>query len=82
MVLLFCHFCGLRLTLEEGPNMCYRFYCKTCQYVYNVNSKMINRKYPRLKEVDEILADAKVWDNVDKTQVKCSKRQYGEAYFM
>ena len=82
MVLLFCHFCGLRLTLEEGPNMCYRFYCKTCPYVYNVNSKVINRKYPRLKEVDEILADAKAWDNVDKTQVKCPKCEYGEAYFM
>jgi len=80
-MLLFCHFCGVRLTLEEGAT-CYRFSCKTCPYVFNVTQKIINRKYPRLKEVDEILTDSMIWDNVDSTQVKCPKCEHHTAYFM
>ncbi|RWS21458.1 DNA-directed RNA polymerase III subunit RPC10-like protein [Leptotrombidium deliense] len=80
-MLLFCKNCGTKLTLEEG-NSCNRFACKTCPFVYNVRRKLVSRKYPKLKEVDEVLSDSNVWDNVDSTNEKCPKCDFDTAYFM
>ena len=30
-----------------------------------------NRKYPKLKEVDDVLGGAAAWENVDSTPGKC-----------
>uniref|UniRef100_A0A8C4UVU3 DNA-directed RNA polymerase II subunit RPB9-like zinc ribbon domain-containing protein n=4 Tax=Neoaves TaxID=3078114 RepID=A0A8C4UVU3_FALTI len=68
-MLLFCPACGNVLVAEEGPR-CHRFACTTCPYVRNVTRKVTSRKYPRLKEVDDVLGGAAAWENVDSTAVQ------------
>ncbi|KAG2455397.1 RPC10 polymerase, partial [Polypterus senegalus] len=65
-MLLFCPTCGNVLIVEEGQK-CYRFACNTCPYIHNVTRKVTSRKYPKLKEVDDVLGGAAAWENVDST---------------
>ncbi|VDI76177.1 Hypothetical predicted protein [Mytilus galloprovincialis] len=65
-MLLFCPTCANILVVEEGQN-CYRFACNTCPYIQNINRKIGNRKYPKLKEVDDVLGGSSAWENVDST---------------
>ena len=62
-MLMFCPTCANILSVEEGPN-CFRFSCSTCPYVQNIKSKISNRTYPKLKEVDDVLGGAAAWENV------------------
>lgn len=80
-MLLFCPTCSNILIVEEGLS-CFRFACNTCPYVYNIKQKMSNRKYPRLKDVDDVLGGAAAWENVDSTEEKCPKCSHSRAYFM
>uniref|UniRef100_A0ABK0M2B2 RNA polymerase III subunit K n=1 Tax=Rattus norvegicus TaxID=10116 RepID=A0ABK0M2B2_RAT len=41
-----------------------------------------NRKYPKLKEVDDVLGGAAAWENVDSTAEPCPKCEHPRAYFM
>uniref|UniRef100_A0A8D0NTA9 DNA-directed RNA polymerase II subunit RPB9-like zinc ribbon domain-containing protein n=1 Tax=Sus scrofa TaxID=9823 RepID=A0A8D0NTA9_PIG len=66
VMLLFCPGCGNGLIVEEGQR-CHRFACNTCPYVHNITRKVTNRKYPKLKEVDDVLGGAAAWENVDST---------------
>ncbi|XP_041257439.1 DNA-directed RNA polymerase III subunit RPC10 isoform X1 [Onychostruthus taczanowskii] len=72
-MLLFCPACGNVLVAEEGPR-CHRFACTTCPYVRNVTRKVTSRKYPRLKEVDDVLGGAAAWENVDSTAGRAGPR--------
>lgn len=80
-MLLFCPSCGTRLSLEEGSK-CYRFSCPTCPYVMPVTKKLSSRRYPVLKEVDEVLSDSSAWQNVDATDERCPKCEHPRAFFM
>ncbi|XP_047664187.1 DNA-directed RNA polymerase III subunit RPC10 [Tachysurus fulvidraco] len=80
-MLLFCPTCGNVLVVEEGQR-CYRFACNTCPYVHNITRKVNNRKYPKLKEVDDVLGGSAAWENVDSTAEKCPKCEHARAYFM
>uniref|UniRef100_UPI00398E5B42 DNA-directed RNA polymerase III subunit RPC10 n=1 Tax=Pristiophorus japonicus TaxID=55135 RepID=UPI00398E5B42 len=80
-MLLFCPTCGNVLIVEEGQK-CYRFACNTCPYVHNITRKVTSRKYPKLKEVDDVLGGAAAWENVDSTPEKCPKCEHPRAYFM
>ncbi|XP_054159424.1 DNA-directed RNA polymerase III subunit RPC10-like [Oppia nitens] len=80
-MLLFCAKCGTRLTLE-GRDVCHVMACQTCPYVFRVTRSIVNRKYPKLKEVDEVLSDSAVWQTVDSTDEKCPKCEHTRAYFM
>ena len=53
-MLTFCPTCANVLIAEEGPDT-YRFSCSTCPYVHNVTRKISNKKYPKLKEIDDVL---------------------------
>lgn len=80
---LFCPNCGTHLTLQVGPETgVNEFACKTCSYAYEVKKRIISRKYPTLKEVDEVLSDAGAWINADLTDEKCPKCEHPKAYFM
>lgn len=57
-MLFFCPTCGNLLTVEEGPK-CYRLACATCPYVNNITKKLKKKKYPKLKEVDDVLGKIK-----------------------
>lgn len=80
-MLLFCPTCGNVLIVEEGQK-CMRFACNTCPYVHNITRKVNNRKYPKLKEVDDVLGGAAAWENVDSTPETCPKCEHPRAYFM
>ncbi|KAJ1074869.1 hypothetical protein K5549_020519, partial [Capra hircus] len=73
--------CGNRLIVEERQ-CCHRFACNTCPYVPNVTRKVTNRKYPKLKEADDVLGGAAAWENVDSTAEPCPKCEHPRAYFM
>lgn len=70
-MLLFCPDCGTHLALEEGASS-FRFVCRTCPYKCNVKRAVKSRKYPKLKEVDEVLSDASSWENVESTGMLCT----------
>ena len=80
-MLFFCPNCGNVLVIEEGT-MTYRFACNTCPFVNNVSAKMANRKYYKLKEIDDVLGGAAAWENVDSTEVPCDQCGHNRAYFM
>ncbi|PFX28215.1 DNA-directed RNA polymerase III subunit RPC10 [Stylophora pistillata] len=68
-MLLFCPTCSNVLTVEEGTGpSSYRFACQTCPYVYNITKKISSKKYPQLKEVDDVLGGKEAWENVDSTE--------------
>lgn len=80
-MLVFCPQCGLLLTLKAGGRQ-HEFTCLTCDYVYAVTRTVRSRTYPRLKETDDVLSDATMWENADSTDEKCPKCENGRAYFM
>lgn len=80
-MLMFCPTCANILTVEEGPK-CYRFACNTCPYICNISQKLTSRKYPKLKEVDDVLGGTAAWENVDSTEETCPKCSHDRAFFM
>ncbi|KAK7091803.1 DNA-directed RNA polymerase III subunit RPC10-like [Littorina saxatilis] len=82
-MLMFCPICANVLVVEEGNN-CYRFACNTCPYIRNMTRKLTSRRYPKLKEVDDVLGGADAWKNVDNTEANCPKEscENDRAYFM
>ncbi|CAG2108907.1 unnamed protein product [Medioppia subpectinata] len=81
-MLLFCCQCGTRLSLSGAGSVCHVMSCPTCPYVHRVSQSIVNRKYPKLKVVDEVLSDSAVWQTVDSTDEKCPKCDHKRAYFM
>uniref|UniRef100_A0A8C5QYZ8 DNA-directed RNA polymerase II subunit RPB9-like zinc ribbon domain-containing protein n=1 Tax=Leptobrachium leishanense TaxID=445787 RepID=A0A8C5QYZ8_9ANUR len=67
-MLIFCPSCGNALIVEEGQRG-YRFACNMCPYVHNINRKVTSRKYPKLKEVDDVLGGSAARENVDSTKL-------------
>ena len=43
----------------------FRFFCKTCPYVFRVQHKFENKMPLDRKEVDDVLGGADAWKNVD-----------------
>nr|XP_004474902.1 DNA-directed RNA polymerase III subunit RPC10-like [Dasypus novemcinctus] len=79
-MLLFCPGYGNGLIVEEGQR-CHHF-ARTCSYVHNITCKVTSRKYPKLKEVDDVLGGAAAWENVDSTAEPCPRCEHPGAYFM
>ncbi|ORZ09155.1 hypothetical protein BCR42DRAFT_423839 [Absidia repens] len=78
--MLFCPQCSnLLLVQNDGGQM---FYCQTCPYQFNIQSKLTTRKMLDRKEVDDVLGGAKAWENVDSTEATCPKCEHERAYFM
>ena len=72
---------GNKLLVKEGQH-CHCFACNTCPYVHNITGMVTNRKYPKLKEVDDVLGGASAWENVDSAAEPCPKCEHPRAYFM
>ncbi|KAK2161113.1 hypothetical protein LSH36_121g09042 [Paralvinella palmiformis] len=45
-------------------------------------TRISNRKYPKLKEVDDVLGGSAAWENVDSTEETCPKCSHKRAFFM
>lgn len=61
-MLLFCPLCSNALTVGQGE-MGLDFVCETCSYVHQIEQKITNRVYYKLKELDDVLG-GKVWKYV------------------
>lgn len=66
----------------EEEECCHHFACNTCPSVHTNTSKVTNRKYPKLKEVDDMLGGAAAWEKVDSTAEPCPKCEHPRVYFM
>ena len=60
--MLFCPTCS-NLLLTEMPKAggVFRFYCKTCPYVFGVENKFEDKMLLEKKEVDAVLGGAEQW---------------------
>ena len=81
--MLFCPTCANILLTEKTLND-FRFFCKTCPYVFVVEQKFENKMHLDRKEVDDVLGGAEAWKDVDQTTVQCVNHNYcrnNRAYF-
>ena len=62
--MLFCPSCSNILLTEKTPAE-FRFYCKTCPYVFKVEKTFENKLHLERKEVDDVLGGEDDWKNVD-----------------
>lgn len=63
--------------VETEPALCFYFLLAA-----EMTGQVTNRKYPKLKEVDDVLGGAAAWENVDSTAEPCPKCEHPRAYFM
>ncbi|XP_047612439.1 DNA-directed RNA polymerase III subunit RPC10-like [Phacochoerus africanus] len=80
-MLLFCPGCGNGLVVEEGQRG-HRFACNTYSCTHNITHKVVSRKYPKLKEVDDVLGGAGAWEKADSAAELCPKCEHPCASFM
>ena len=59
------------ILLTEKTTTAFRFFCKTCPYVFRVEQKFESKLELARKEVDDVLGGEDAWKNVDKTSVLC-----------
>ena len=69
--MLFCPTCSNILLTEKTVDGEFRFYCKTCPYVFKVENKFEEKMKLERKEVDDVLGGSEAWKDVDKTEIKC-----------
>ena len=81
--MLFCPSCS-NILLTEQTKSDFRFYCKTCPYIYKVEEKLKVTMELKKKEIDDVMGGVEAWENADKTNIKCPKDLCPgtEAYFM
>jgi hypothetical protein len=59
-----------QVTASEKPEddeYGYSFVCRTCPYEFIVDKEYYNRRFSRVKQVDDIMGGASAWENVDQT---------------
>ena len=78
--MLFCPTCGNLLLLEKSVTL-FRYYCKTCPYIFNITENLKNYTTFDKKQVDSVLGGKEAWENVSKTDATCPKCENGKAYF-
>nr|XP_015215680.1 PREDICTED: DNA-directed RNA polymerase III subunit RPC10 isoform X1 [Lepisosteus oculatus] len=85
---LVCRRCGNCLSQELFPSGHLKlrdtgeFAACTLRNSRKTRLEVTNRKYPKLKEVDDVLGGAAAWENVDSTPETCPKCEHPRAYFM
>ena len=81
--MLFCPTCSNILLTEKTVAGEFRFYCKTCPYVFKVEHQIEEKKYLIRKEVDDVLGGADAWKDVNTTEKKCEIKNCSndQAYF-
>ncbi|KAI3384158.1 hypothetical protein SNEBB_008192 [Seison nebaliae] len=80
-LLLFCGICGNRLSISENvEGVC--FMCPSCPFKQPLSQSVSQRRYPQMKEVDDVIGGSEAWKNVDSTEEKCPKCEHDRAFFM
>jgi DNA-directed RNA polymerase III subunit RPC11 len=78
--MLFCPTCANLLLTEKTPSD-FRFYCKTCPYIFRVEEKQHVKMNLDRKEVDDVMGGKEAWENVDEMEADCPKCSHKRAYF-
>lgn len=78
--MLFCPTCA-NLLLIEKTLADFRFFCKTCPYVFVVEQKVEKTMHLERKEVDDILGGKEAWKDVDQIDETCPVCRNNKAYF-
>lgn len=68
--MLFCPTCS-NILLTEQTLEDFRFFCRTCPYIYRINAKFENKMNLQRKEVDDVLGGAEAWSDAHATSVPC-----------
>jgi DNA-directed RNA polymerase III subunit RPC11 len=79
--MLFCPTCA-NILLIEKTIADFRFFCKTCPYVFVLEQKFEKKMQLERKEVDDVLGGKEAWENVDQIDATCPKCSNERAYFM
>ena len=81
--MLFCPTCANLLLIEKAPAD-FRFYCKTCPYIFVVKQSFENKMHLDRKQVDDVLGgkDAFVGAKEATVQEGCRECGHKKAYFM
>lgn len=48
-----------------------RFFCQTCPYLYQIETRIEKHVQLQRKQVDDVLGGDEAWDNVDQTEGVC-----------
>jgi DNA-directed RNA polymerase III subunit RPC11 len=78
--MLFCPTCGSLLLIEKSINS-FRYFCKTCPYVFVLNQTIKFTETYEHKDTDTIYGGKEAWANVAKTTIVCPKCEFTEAFF-
>ncbi len=90
--MLFCPTCANLLLIEKTNSLFssgaaaggdFRFFCKTCPYVFVVAKPFEKKMELSRKEVDDVMGGKEAWAHVDQTTVEggCAKCGNKRAYF-
>ena len=86
--MLFCPTCANLLLIEKAHSGGtqgdqFRFFCKTCPYVFVVARSFEKKMELHRKEVDDVLGGKEAWEHVDQIAVDgCHRCGHKRAYFM
>ena len=80
--MFFCPTCANLLLIEKTLSD-FRFFCKTCPYVFVVQQKVAKTMHLDRKEVDDVLGGKEAWKDVDQIEALCpiNSCAFTKAYF-
>ena len=79
-LMIFCPNCG-NVLLIEHQQQSFRYFCKTCPYIFDAGNKIKHTNYLEHEDNDVVLGGNEAWADVSKTQAVCSKCDNTEAYW-
>ena len=88
--MLFCPTCANLLLIEKSNSIFvagaggeFRFFCKTCPYVFVVARSFEKKMALSRKEVDDVMGGKEAWEHVDQITFDggCHKCGHKRAYF-
>ena len=80
--MIFCPTCGNILLIEKGAAS-FRYFCKTCSYVFNVNQKIKRvQTFEDKKVIDLIYDEEKEWSLRPITEKSCKQCNNNKCYYV
>ena len=71
--MLFCPTCAnILLTEQSSDDM--RFFCRTCPYIYRIETRFESKMHLQRKEVDDVLGGSEAFKDAHATSVQCPNR--------
>ena len=79
--MIFCPTCGNILLIEKGSGS-FRYFCRTCPYIFTVSQKIKRKEtFDDKKVVDLVYGGKEAWKDVSTTEAICNKCEHNRAYY-